>query len=525
MSLPKEPRQKMINMMYLVLTALLALNVSSEILNAFKTVNTSLTNANNVIATKNETVYSSFEAMMKDAQTAEKAKFWQPFAEEAKKLSAETDAYLEGLKQTLKKESGLKIEDGVEHFKEDDLDASSRLFDKRGEGEVLRKKLEDYKAKLLNTLDPARYNDPATKKAITEKRAELEKTLPLDLSIPKSQTGELSQTWTSAYFHMTPTIASLTILSKFQNDVKNSESQVVDFFLKQVGTVKVVFDEFQAFAGTNSTYLMPGDELEITAGVGAFSKAAKPDVYINGAKQPLNNEGVAVYKTNVSGAGDRSVAIKIDYTKPDGNIGTVNKIVKYTVGIPSGASIFLSKMNVVYAGVDNPVVVSAGSAGLEKMNVSFAAGQVIPAGGNGKYIIKPSGSKLGEFNLNVTVEGKTTPFPLRVKRLPPPTGMVGGNKGGTMSTAQFKASGGLVARLLDSDFEAPFSIVSYKLGANGGPFQNYQEASNDGARWTGGAQSIVSRAAPGASVFFDDIRVKGPDGSITTIPPIIFQLK
>src|SRR5215210_1118016 len=105
MSLPKEPRQKMINMMYLVLTALLALNVSSEILNAFKTVNTSITNANNVIDTKNQTVYTSFDQLLKDPQTAEKAKMWQPFANEAKTLSADMDAYLNNLKTDLKKAS------------------------------------------------------------------------------------------------------------------------------------------------------------------------------------------------------------------------------------------------------------------------------------------------------------------------------------------------------------------------------------------------------------------------------------
>src|SRR3954451_10811348 len=98
MALPKEPRQKMINMMYLVLTALLALNVSSEILNAFKTVNASLTNANSVIDTKNQSVYTSFDAMLKDQQTAAKAAIWQPFALEAKKLSNDVSTYLEDTK-------------------------------------------------------------------------------------------------------------------------------------------------------------------------------------------------------------------------------------------------------------------------------------------------------------------------------------------------------------------------------------------------------------------------------------------
>jgi hypothetical protein len=180
-------------------------------------------------------------------------------------------------------------------------------------------------------------------------------------------------------------------------------------------------------------------------------------------------------------------------------------------------------MNVLYAGVENPVTVSAGSAGLEKMDVSFSGGNIASAGGGGRYIIKPT--KLGPANINVTVNGKTTLFAMRVKRLPDPTAMVGGSKGGSISAASFKAQGGMIARLLESDFDAPFQVVGYVLGANGGPFQTYQQAANEGARWSGNASSIVSRAAPGASIFFDQIRVKGPDGITREIPPIIFQLK
>lgn len=522
MALPKEPRQKMINMMYLVLTALLALNVSSEILNAFKTVNTSIINANGVIDTKNRAVYSSFEAMLADSKTAEKAKIWQPFANEAKALSADMNAYLDDLKKKLKEASGLKIEHGVEHFKEDNLDASSRLFDKLGEGKKLYARLEDFKKKLLNTLDPNKFTDPVIKKSVADKRAELERTLPLDLKIPASQTGATQHDWTYSYFHMTPTIASLTILSKFQNDVKNSESQVVDYFLSQVGSVKVVFDEFQPLIGTNATYLMPGDELEVTAGIGAFSKAATPTITIGGTTPPLT-AGTAVYKTTVNGAGEKSVNVNIKYTKPDGSVGTIDKVIKYTVGVPSGASIFLEKMNVLYAGVENPVTISAGSAGLEKMNVSFAGGTIRPNGANGRYMIIPK--TLGPNNINVTVNGKTTPFAMRVKRLPDPVPTVGGSKGGSMSAAQFKAQGGLLAKLLESDFDVKFDVVSYTVGANGGSIPVYREVGNDGPRWGSGAESLIKQAGPGSSVFFDKIRVKGPDNVVRELPGIFFNLK
>ena len=112
MSLPKEPRQKMINIMYLVLTALLALNVSSEILNAFKTIDQSLTNANVIIQKKNQDIYKSLEAKLKDPKTAEKAAIWAPKANKVKALSDEMFAYIESLKQNLKEEAGLQIKDG-----------------------------------------------------------------------------------------------------------------------------------------------------------------------------------------------------------------------------------------------------------------------------------------------------------------------------------------------------------------------------------------------------------------------------
>jgi gliding motility-associated protein GldM len=263
MSLPKEPRQKMINMMYLVLTALLALNVSAEILNAFKTVNNSIKNANGVIDTKNKTSFTSFDELIKDEKTKEKALKWQPVALKAKNLSDDLDGYINGLKSELVKISGTVVENGVEEMNPSNLDAASHIFDTQKKGEELYGRLQNFKTQLLGLLDPKNFEDPSIKKTVAEKKAEFEKNFPLDLSIPASQTGSTNKDWSTAYFHMTPSIAAMTILSKFQNDVKSSEAQMVDFCLQQVGTVKLVFDKFQPLIGTNATYLMPGQELEI----------------------------------------------------------------------------------------------------------------------------------------------------------------------------------------------------------------------------------------------------------------------
>src|SRR5215510_13581260 len=98
MSLPREPRQKMINMMYLVLTALLALNVSAEILNAFKTVNNSLENTNSTVDRSTQTIMQSLDDKRKEGPTAEKANYWYPKAKQVVDYSSSVYTYIKSLK-------------------------------------------------------------------------------------------------------------------------------------------------------------------------------------------------------------------------------------------------------------------------------------------------------------------------------------------------------------------------------------------------------------------------------------------
>src|SRR6266567_6832808 len=148
MSLPKEPRQKMINMMYLVLTALLALNVSVEVLNAFRTVNTSIEKSNVVVDQKNAITYKAFADNLADPTTAAKAQVWAPKADQVKKLSADLTTYIEGLKGQLIEESNPQIKDGVKEFTVGNLDAATRIFDTQKEGPVLYNKLAKFKVDL-----------------------------------------------------------------------------------------------------------------------------------------------------------------------------------------------------------------------------------------------------------------------------------------------------------------------------------------------------------------------------------------
>ena len=506
MALPREPRQKMINIMYLVLTAILALNVSAEILEAFKTVDKSLMNSTTSISKSNDVLYKSLADKLSDPQSAEKAKIWQPKALMAQELSSKMATFIDDLKKQLKEGADLKMKEKngvqVEDFKEDNLDASTRLFETNRKGKELEQKLNDYKKAML-AIDPAILK-------------EFESNFPVSTEVPKGQ-GVVPKDFTTTYFHMTPTVAALTILSKFQNNVKNAENQVVTYCHNQIGAVKVIYDKFQPIAAGSSTYLMPGEEMTVTAGVGAFNDAAKPTITIDGAVTPLNENGVAEKKFKVSGGGSRKVHVVITYTKPDGTPDRLEKDIDYTVGTPGGAAVMLDKMNVFYIGVDNPVTIGS-TTGWDKTNVSISGGGASITSGTAKRTVRVT--SIGDCNINVTADGKTTSFPFRVKRIPDPIIKVGPSGGGKMQAVIFRNQQFVRADLENFDFEAKFNVVGATIYFNNPGDRGVKQVTLTSGS-LGPAGDYMKSLVPGSTVIFDNIRVVGPDGQPRTIqnPP------
>ncbi|MEN9963515.1 MAG: gliding motility protein GldM [Bacteroidota bacterium] len=495
MALPAEPRQKMINLMYLVLTALLALNVSSEILNAFKVVDKSLITSNENLTSANSTLYTSLEGKLKDPMTAEKAKPWNDKANQAKKLSADMAAYIDQLKVELKKEAGLEMKEGVEVYKEDDLEAATRLFGNEKGG---KNKGPEFENKLNQFRDQMLGIDPALK-------AEFEKTFPVEKQGKVKGKDGKEKDFTFAYFHMTPTVAAITLLSKFQNNVKNAENQIVTYCHNQVGAVKVVYDEFAALVGQSSNYVMPGEEIEITAGVGAYSKAAKPQITINGASMPLAADGRASSKFNVSGSGARTVPVSVKYTKPDGTVETKTFDVKYTVGTPGGAAVMADKMNVFYIGVDNPVTIGSPT-GWDKTTVSMANGTIT---GNGS-VRTVRVTAVGKSSITVNADKKATTFEFRVKRIPDPIFKVGSGKV-RMPSVEFKSQTFCRAELENFDFDLRFNVVSATVYFSGAGFSNVVQSTLSGNNLAALSQNM-QRCIPGSVITFDNVKVQGPDG-------------
>ncbi len=509
MSLPREPRQKMINMMYLVLTALLALNVSAEILNAFKTVNNSLQNTNKTVSASTQTILASLAAKTTEPATAEKAKVWNPKALKIQELSANAFNFIQGLKDQILKDAGGDPNDPTKKFKEDNLEVATHLLVEKGKGKELYNVLNDYKTQLL-------AQDPMINK-------EFANNLQIDLTKPPTQ-NKGNNTWETAYFRMTPTVAALTILSKFQNDIRTSENKTIAFCHEQVGKVEVRFDSYEAIVGQNSKYLMPGQELEISAGLGAFSKTKLPTVSIGGANVALNEKGMAEYKTAAGTIGEHTVNVTVNFTDQDGKPQTRSIPVTYTVG-QSNASIALDKMNVLYLGVDNPITVAASGGGDDKTAVSINNGSLTKVG-PGKYVAHPA-SQNDNTVITVNVDGKLAGSSnFRVRSIPEAQAYVGGQpSGASIAAGAFKAQGGVGAGIKNFPFELSYDVVSYTftVDTDDGDIANRTVT---GAAFTPDVRALMNKEVKADKmVTIDNIRVKGPDGTTHPAPSLIYYIK
>lgn len=511
MSLPREPRQKMINMMYLVLTALLALNVSSEILNAFKTVNNSLETTNGTVDKSTSTILASLQDKKTRPETAERAIIWAPKAEAARNYSVAVFSYIQTLKDRILREADGDPNNPDKTFKEDNLDIATRIMVDKGEGKKLKSTLETYKNDIL-AIDP-------------NIKTEFANSLPINTNPPKGR-SKATQTWEGAYFHMVPTVAALTILSKFQNDVRTTENKIVAYCHEQVGKVEVRFDTYAAIVGQSSNYLMPGQELEIKAGVGAFSKAALPVITVGGQTQAINDSGYVRYKTVVNNLGNGSVPVHIEYTDQNNKKQVIDTRVSYTVG-QANASIALDKMNVLYIGVDNPITIAASGGGDDKVVASISApGATLTKAGNGKWIARVS-QQTDECRITVSVDGKTAGASLfRVRRIPSAVATIGGFASGeNIPAGTFRAQGGVAAWIKDFPFDLKYTVTQFTISTDSDDGDIVEATVNGNAFDNKAAQLIRDNVKAGKTVYIDNIRAIGEDKENRKVPSLVYYIK
>ncbi len=184
------------------------------------------------------------------------------------------------------------------------------------------------------------------------------------------------------------------------------------------------------------------------------------------------------------------------------------------------------KMNVLYIGVPNPLEIAASDIPIDKIQVSISNGTIMNAGKAGSYIAHVK--SVGTVNINITanIDGQILNLGSKefcVKRVPDPIAYIANKKGGTIDKSELLDQAGIKAVIENFDFDMRFNVISFKVSATIKGFP--QEAIANSAAFTAQQKKIIEQAPSGGKVYFEDIKAKGPDGSIRSLGTIAFKIK
>lgn len=525
-----SPRQKMIGMMYLVLTALLALNVSKEILDAFVTINARLENTGVGFDQDLASLYARFDEK-KSIDPLRVTANWEK-AQEAKAMSKEMNQYIDLLKKRLIRETEgfanheedtarLMYVDGKDNYDvPTDIMIGQSEDGSAGEARVLKDKLDAFETNLLALLP--------------ENTA---KQLHLSIETEDPADGGETRTWEMRNFYHSPLAASVTILSKIQDDIKSAESDVVEELLKATDADVIPFDTVAARVIAPTSYVLLGEEYNAEIFLAAFNKTLVPQVYI-GDYDPATGKmigsydslpvfnGLGQYKLVADREGIMTYEGVINMKTPKGTYMQFPFQSQYIVARPS-ANVSADSMNVMYGGLDNPITVSVPGIPNEKVRVTCNSGTLIPQG-NGKYIVrKPA---VGKCVVSISAEtdsGVVKPMGtqmFRVKRLPKPYASVSGVSGGKATKSQMSASPGIMCVYENFDFPAKPKITKYRVEIvrNGIVDQTQIKSGN---LFDQQCKDKFAGLTRGNKVIITDLEAVGPDGIPVKLDPLVITIQ
>jgi len=533
MSIPKEPRQLMINLMYLVLTAMLALNVSAEIINAFFMLDKGIKKNNEIVADSNEKLVESM------AETAKTKVQYQPLVDKAalvKDITKGFYTYVDELRDVMVEESGGAYsqeeaeaqghpELAGKPIGKKDKDTPQRIFvsgDYAGAekpkivvpaGPELDKRLKDLKKAYLDFV-AGLWDDGGIKSTIfadeSKKEASLaalEKSMTLVSSEGYDPSLHEGKSWEDFTFGHMPVAAIYPMLRKFQNDAKTTEAAVINFLAGQMGKMELTYDKFDVFSQSSKPYILLGEKYESEIALGAYSSQAEFSVSVGGSRLNVV-DGKAKYTASGSSVGEKKYTATISVKNPQtGELETFKKEFSYEVGQPS-VNVAADKMNVFYIGVENPVTVAAAGITTSNMKVTMSGG-TLKSKGKTSYIATVT--KPGKSVITVTdaKNGKKFPFEFRAKRIPDPIVKLGKKVDGLMGSGEFKAQPGLAAWLENFDFDARCKVQSYTMYYTR-KRQDAVEVKGTGGRFSGQIASAVRQAKPGDQYAFTDVKARCP---------------
>lgn len=511
--------------MYLVLTSMLALNVSKDVLNAFTLVDKGLSNTIENFAIKNDGLYDKFA--MAYEQNPQKVGHWKEAADELHKRSDELYLFINECKVEIvsRTEKDAVIDNQVDLVnvkQKANLDTPGEVMIVSKRAEELKNRIIEYREYLLGLIeDKEEY--ASTVEAIAGT---------LDTEAPKvnlshTRKEQFPESWEIAYFDMMPLAAVVTILSKMQGDVRNVEAEMLNFLLNQVGARDFRVNVLESVVLPNTNHVFRGQEYRAQVFIAAYDSTKIPEVVLSdGTTLPVERgKGIYTFTSNTTGSRTWGGVIKLEN---DGEIIERPFKAEYTVA-EANAVVSPTKMNVFYRGVDNPVSISASGVQLSSLRPSISHGTLRGSGGN--YIVRPGPrEESSKISVYAELDDRSRKFmgeqSFRVMNLPTPFAVVDGvSKGeGQLTLGQLTRLEEVRAELKDFLFDVEFTVTGFMVSAtvSGGFAREMPSSSN---KFTSEQKQLFRSLNPGQSVTIKQVKAIGPDGVPQNLNPILIRVR
>ena len=504
-----SPRQKMINLMYIVFLAMVAMNVSGDVLEGFKHVEDALDASNAGAQSRNQKLYQEFD--LAQEKNPEKVSRWYAHAQEVRTSAEQLVGFIDSLKLEIVRNADGKDGDPNNIENRENLEAVNQvmLSPIGGKGPLLRRRLEAYKEQLMAFLPDADARVVAN-------------------YLNTATTGAGFASWENQMFENIPVAAAVTILAKLQGDVRNAEGQAVESLMQSIDRGDVRVNQVSAFVIPTSRNVMRGSVYEAQIVMAAVDTTQTPSIYIGDKLYNPAKQGY--YSVTAGREGIQTLQGYLEVDKPDGTTEKLPFESSYFVSEPV-ATVSNTMMNVMYAGIDNPLSISVPGVAAGQVSASMTNGTLTRTASG--WVAKP---KTVDQDAVITVtanqNGRTmtvSQTSFRVRRLPDPTPYLlckdaAGNsvryKGGSpISKQALLAAGGIRAAIDDGLLNVEFTVKSFRIDIFDSMGNDIPEDSQTSA-YSERQRTAISRLQRGKKFFITRVKAVGPDGIERTLSPI-----
>lgn len=506
----QSPRQKMINLMYLVFIAMMALNMSKEVLTAFGLMNEKLSASTANYAERNNALMAGLATKVEE-QPAKYTSIKKD-ADRIHELSNNLSEYIEGIKEELKN----SVDDATNYETMDQSTAMDEMFFQSGrispKGEEFLNNIKEYResvSEILNGEYPAIASEVNVEKEFATEPENVE-----GANVP----------WLKYRFEGFPLVASITQLTQLQADIKNTESEILSSMLSGQLQSDVSLKNYQAIVIPSKPAFFSGENFTGKVVLGRFDNTLQfENVVINGKKVDNTEAGQVQLEFPAGNVGEQKITGELQYMEND-SLKSITIADSYNViPLPNSAVISADKMNVVYRGVQNPMTISIPGVS----NVSANAPGLRSASGTGNYFMDVTTLQAREVTISVsgtlpggkTVSDKKT---FRVKDIPRPVGTIRGEDGAVSMQRNSLEIAAVGANLPDFDFDLNLNVTGFKFKVPGQP-----TIIVNGSRLDDRAKAALRRAGRGESVQIYDISASLAGNSsykLKKVAPVVIEL-